>query len=165
MEGKMRNINRIIVMTVVMIIGFGFGNSVKAATSGEALNFFETYITEAKSYSSSLLNMYSPNAKIIRQVIKPNGQLANATFRMSDYRRQMIISSKVAKIRHYKNYYSNIKVIKEGTNTFKIEAYRTPSTGGSRLKTVTVVEKIGNKWLITEEMMQTREQILLKYAK
>src|SRR5574344_385794 len=132
MEEKMRNLKKLSVITLFILIGLGFGNCVKAATSQEALNFFNSYVSAANSYSSSLLEMYSPNAKIIRQIIKPNGQTANATFRMSDYKHQMIVSSRIAKIRHYKNYYSNTSVSKENANTFKISTHRTPSTGGSK---------------------------------
>src|SRR5574344_1588375 len=151
----MRKIRNLILITLVAIIGIGFNAGAKAATQQEALNFFESYVTAANSYSSSLLGMYATNATIIRQIIKPNGQLANATFKMSDYRHQMIVSSHLAKIRHYKNYYSNIRAIKENGNSYKIEANRTPSTGGGKLKVEVTVTKTGNKWLITRELMQT----------
>ena len=43
----------------------------------EALKFFNSYVAAANSYSPAVATMYSPNAKIIRQVIKPDGQLVN----------------------------------------------------------------------------------------
>lgn len=159
----MKILKKILLLLFIMVVGFGVQGRANA-NEQEALAFFHNYVNSANSYSSSLLGMYSPNARIIRQVIKPNGQLANATFSMRDYKHQMILSSKIARIRHYKNYYSNISVTKDSSG-YKIVSYRTPSTGGGRLKTIMVVEKIGGKWQITEELMQTREQILLKYAK
>ncbi len=135
-------------------------------TQTEALNFFKSYINAANTYSASLLGMYSSNAKIIRQVIKPNGQLVNVPFSVADYKKQMAISSKIAKLRNYKNSYTNI-VVNPVSNGYKITSTRIPSMSkNDSLKTIMVVQKQKNgKWLIIEETMQTREQIFLKYAK
>lgn len=131
----------------------------------DALNFFKTFVSSSNNYSSSLLSMYSKDAKIIRQVVKPDGELANANFSMADYKKQMILSSKLAKIRKYKNNYSNIDVTKV-SNGYKINALRQPSGNSYKLKTSMVVQKQPNgKWLIVEELMQTKEQIFLKYVK
>lgn len=136
-----------------------------AATAQDALKFFNSYSAAANSYSPAVLSYYSNNAKIIRQVIKPNGQLVNVPFSVADYKKQMKISQSVAKLRKYKNYYSNIKV-SQVSNGFKITADRKPSLSNDKLKTIMVVQPQKNgKWLIVEETMQTREQIFLKYAK
>jgi hypothetical protein len=164
MEEKMNKIRKFLTVTFILILGVAF-QTMANANEEDAAQFFNSYVNAANSYSNSLLSMYAPNAKIIRQVIKPNGQLANATFSMNDYKHQMIISSKLAKIRHYKNYYSNVRIVKEGSNKYKITANRRPSTGGGSLKTMLIVEKSGGRMVIAEELMQTREQILLKYAR
>ncbi len=144
---------------------FILGTSVFAGEKEEALNFFNSFITASNNYSPSLLKMYSNKAIIIRQVVKPNGQLANAYFTIDQYRGQMKLSEKVAKIRNYKNYYSEIDVDKV-SNGYKINAMRKPSTSNYKLKAYTIVQKQPNgSWAIIEEMMQTKEQIFLKYVK
>ena len=50
---------------------------VNAMTETDAKAFFNNYVTKANSYSNEISSMYAPNAVIIRQVIKPNGQLVN----------------------------------------------------------------------------------------
>jgi len=141
------------------------GTGAFASEQQDALEFFNSFVSASNSYSASLLNMYSDNAKIIRQIIKPNGQLANAYFSSSDYKKQMRISSKLAKMRHYKNYYSNVKITKV-SNGYKIDSLRKPSASDYKLKSHMIVQKQSNgKWLIVEELMQTKEQIFLKYVK
>lgn|SRR5574344_99846 len=155
-----RMIKQVLLLAVVLMIG-----SCVIASEQDALNFFNEYVSASNNYSSSLLGMYSSNAKIIRQVVKPNGQLVNVNFSVRDYKHQMILSSKVAKIRHYKNYYSSINVSKVSNNKYRITAKRKPSASDYKLNTMMIVEKENGKWLITEELMQTKEQIFLKYAK
>lgn len=149
-------------LTLIVLI---FGLSVFAGDREEALKFFNSYVSASNNYSSNLLNMYSDNARIIRQVIKPNGKLVNVNFSIDDYKSQMRLSAKIAKIRNYKNYYSDIDVTKVA-NGYKIDAMRKPSLSDYKLKTSMVVQKQPNgKWLIIEEVMQTKEQVFLKYAK
>jgi hypothetical protein len=158
----MKKILKTFFVTLVLLLGL----NVYASNASDAKHFFNKYVSDANSYSPAIIGYYSPNAKIIRQVIKPNGQLVDVPFTMSQYQTQLKISSATAKIRNYKNHYSNIKVIELDKNTYRIDAYRQPSTGGAKLKTETTVQKQSNgKWLITRELMQTREQIFLKYAK
>lgn len=152
---------KILLLTVILIFGLG----AFAGEKEDALKFFNSFVNASNTYSPNLLKMYSDDARIIRQVVTPDGKLVNAYFSIDDYRRQMKISEKVAKIRNYKNYYSNIKItqVPEG---YKIDSLRKPSLSDYKLKSSMVVQKQpdGN-WLITEELMQTKEQIFLKYAK
>lgn len=149
-------------LLTLFILMFGLG--VFAGEKDDALGFFNSFVVASNNYSATLLNMYSDNAKIIRQVVKPNGQLVNVPFSVVDYKKQIRISSKLAKMRKYKNNYSNIKVTKV-SNGYRIDAMRKPSASNYKLKTSMVVQKHGGKWLIDEELMQTKEQIFLKYAK
>jgi len=131
----------------------------------EALNFYKNYINAANSYSDSVTEMYTPNAKIIRQVVKPDGTTANAYTDTATYIRQMKIAQAGARLRNYKNYYSNIIVTPVGNGKYKISSLRQPTGETYKLKTYAIVQKQPNgKWLITEEMMQTKQQIFLKYA-
>jgi len=153
--------NKLLLTLIALIIGL----NAFASEPDDALKFFNGFVSASNSYSSTLLNMYSDNAKITRQVIKPNGQTVNVPFNIDTYRRQMKISSKLAKLKNYKNHYSHITVTKV-SNGYKIESLRQPCTDCNKLKAVMVVQKQPDgKWLIVDELMQTKEQIFLKYAK
>ena len=159
----MKNLLKTLFTTLCIIT---LGLSVYADNTEDAKKFFNKYISAANSYSDEVPNLYSSNAKIIRQVVKPDGSLVNVPFTIEQYRKQLKISSSVAKMRNYKNKYSNIKVTKIDEKTFKIDSYRQASTGGDKLKVSTTVQKQPNgNWLIIRELMQTKEQVFLKYAK
>ncbi len=126
---------------------------------------FNNYVAEANSYSPNLLSFYSPKAQIIRQVVKPDGTTANAYTDMSTYAKQLRLSQGVAKMRNYKNKYKNITTTKV-SNGIKVSALRQPMNDKYWLKTYQIWQKQSNgSWVIIEEMMQTKQQIFLKYAK
>ena len=148
------------------LIAFAFV-SLAALADGhqEALNFFNKYVNAANTYSSEVASMYSPNAKIIRQVIKPDGSTVNVYTDTATYIKQMKIGQAGAKLRHYKNTYTNI-VVTPVSNGYKVSSLRQPSGESYKLKTYMIVQKKSNgQWLIVEELMQTKEQIFLRYAK
>ena len=71
-----------------------------------------------------------------------------------------------AKLKHYTISYTNIGVTPLGNNKYKVSSLRQPSGESYKLKTYMIVQKQSNgKWLIKEEMMQTKVQTFLKYAK
>lgn len=150
---------------ILTIMALMLGLSVFANEQQEALGFFNKFVHASNTYSSTLLEMYSNDAKIIREIVKPNGETADAYFSAADYKRQMKISSKIAQMRNYKNEYSNIRVTKV-SNGYRIDSMRKPSLSDYKLKSSMVIQKQPNgKWLIVEELMQTKEQIFLKYVK
>ena len=125
---------------------------------------FNSYVAAANSYSPSLIKYYSPKAKIIRQVVKPDGTTANATTDMATYAKQMRLSQSTAKMRNYKNKYKNVSAVKVG-NGIKINALRQPMNDTYWLKTYQIWQKQPDgSWIIVEEMMQTKQQIFLRYA-
>ncbi|MBR1776205.1 hypothetical protein IJ750_03940 [bacterium] len=137
-----------------------------ADNAAEALLFFKNYVAAANSYSDSVATMYSPSAKIIRQVVKPDGTTANAYTDTATYLRQMKIGQAGAKLRNYTNSYSNITVTPITETKYKISSLRQPKGETYKLKTYMIIQKQPNgKWLIVEEMMQTKMQIFLKYVK
>ncbi len=136
-----------------------------AMTETDAKKFFDNYVNKANTYSKDLETLYAPNAVIIRQVIKPNGELVNVYTNSQVYLKQLKISESVAKARNYKNYYSNISVTKV-SNGYKISAIRQPSGDKDKLKVYQIIKQQPNgKIQIVEEMMQTRQQVFLQYAK
>ena len=131
----------------------------------EALSFFNSYVNAANTYSNSVGDMYSPNAKIIRQVIKPDGTTADAVTDTATYLKQMKLGQAGARIKGYKNNYTNISVTEMPNGAYKISSLRQPSGESYKLKTYMIVKKQPNgKWFITEEMMQTKVQMFLKYV-
>ena len=132
----------------------------------DALNFFNSYVNSANTYNPAITALYSPNAKIIRQVVKPDGTTVNVNTDTATYINQMKISQTIAKARKYTNSYSNVSVKTLGKDTYKISSLRQPKGETYKLKTYMVIKLQPNgKWLITEELMQTKEQIFLRYAK
>ena len=138
--------------------------SAVADTKQEALDFFNSYVSGANNYSSEIAEMYSPTAKIIRQVVKPDGTTVDVATDTATYIKQMKIGQAGAKLRHYKNTYTNI-VAAPVEGGYKISSLRQPSGEDYKLKTYMIVKKQPNgNWLITEEMMQTKVQTFLRYA-
>ena len=140
--------------------------SVLADDKQEALNAFNNYIQLANSYKTEVTTFYTPNAKIIRQVIKPDGTLVNVYTDSSTYVTQLKIGQAGAKLKNYKNNYTNVVVTPLGPGKVKISSVRHPSVDNDSLKAYMVFQKQSNgRWMIVEELMQTRQQIFLKYAK
>ena len=132
----------------------------------DALNFFNSYVNAANTYSPTVANMYSSNAKIIRQVVKPDGTTVNVDTDTATYIKQMKLGQAGAKLRNYKNNHSNIIVTDLGNGRYKVSSLRQPSGESYKLKTYMIVKKQSDgKWQIVEEMMQTKVQTFLKYAK
>ena len=152
-------------LSFIMLFGMLLmGTSVKADDVASAKEFFNNYVAKANAYSTDILNYYLPNAKIIRQVVVPDGTLVNATTNMNVYSTQLRIGQATAKMRNYKNTYRNITVTKV-SNGYKVSAERQPSRETYWLKTYQILQKQPNgEWKIAEELMQTKEQIFLKFA-
>lgn len=145
-------------MTVVL--------SVFADNKQEALKTFYSYVNAANTYSNSVTTYYSPNAKIIRQVIKPDGTLVDVVTNTSTYITQLKLGQAGAKVKKYKNNYTNVSVTQLSAGKVKISSIRHPSVDNDSLKAYMIFQKQPDgKWIIIEELMQTRQQIFLKYAK
>ena len=159
--GAMKKFFLIILLGSLFIIG----SKAFADEQQEAIKFFKKYVNAANNYSDEIAQMYSPDAKIIRQVVKPDGSLVDVETDADTYISQMKLSQKGAKLKNYKNNYSDITALKVD-NGYKITALRQPSGENYKLKTYMIVQKQpSGKWLIVEEMMQTKVQTFLKYAK
>jgi len=147
-----------------LIMSLLISTAVFADGKQEATDFFNNYVKAANSYSPTVPDMYSPTAKIIRQVVKPDGTTVDVATDTATYIKQMKIGQAGAKLRKYKNNYTNI-VATPVEGGYKISSLRQPSGEDYKLKTYMIVTKQADgKWLITEEMMQTKVQALLKYA-
>lgn len=148
---------------ILLIIGliFSFSN-VYAFTTQEGLLFFDKYKNFANSYDEKLLDMYSPDVKIIREVVKPTGDTEAVNIPSKRFFQELKIGQKTAKLRRYKNTYKNVRV-QEIPNGIKISAERQPSKETYWLKMYQIIQNTDFGPKITEEMMQTKVQSFLKH--
>lgn len=137
-------------------------SDVYAQTPKDGIDFFGQYQAYANNYDSKLLNMYSPNAKIIREVITPSGETEEVIVPTKRFFKELKIGQKTAKLRKYKNSYRNI-IASEVPNGIKISAERQPSKETYWLKMYQIVQPTESGLKITEEMMQTKVQTFLKH--
>ena len=163
-EGDFFNMKKLLSVIFALIIS-SVGLAVSAATPQEVLAFFNNYVNAANTYSETITNYYLPDAKIIRVVMKPDGTTATVTANTKQYFNQMRIGANLAKINKYKNYYTERKITKQG-NDYKITCLRQPSTSDYKIPAHFVIGPDANgKLKIKEEMMYTKQQKFLKYAK
>ena len=154
-------------LSIICILGIFIFSGLQAFAddAAEAKEFFNKYVNAANTYSTTIPNFYSPKAKIIRQVVKPDGGLVNVNTDTATYMKQLKLGQATAKIRKYKNAYRNITVTKVA-NGYKVSAERQPTGETYWLKTYQIVQKQPDgQWKVIEELMQTKEQIFLRYAK
>ncbi len=148
---------------VIPIIGIILTFSdVYAQTPQEGMAFFNQYQNFANSYSDKILDMYSPNAKIIREVIKPSGEAEQVVVPAERYFKELKIGQKTAKLRKYKNSYKNI-IAQKVPNGIKVTAERQPSKESYWLKMYQIYTPTDSGLKITEEMMQTKVQSFLRH--
>ena len=131
----------------------------------EVRNFFDSYVQDANSYSKRIPEYYSSDAKIIRVVIKPDGEKESVEFSVEDYMKQLKKRSKFAKIVRYKNRYEDVKVTDLGNGKFKVSALRYPMRDKKGLNFYFIVQDTEGGLKVIEESMETTVQVFLKYAK
>ena len=134
----------------------------EAKTPKDALDFFNRYTNYANTYNSELLDLYSPDAKIIREVVKPTGETVDIVVPTRRYFKELKIGQKTAKLKKYKNKYRNI-IAQEIPDGIKISAERQPSKETYWLKMYQIVQETDTGFKIKEEMMQTKVQSFLNH--
>lgn len=124
--------------------------------------FFNQYIDAANNYSNDYFKYYSDNAKIFRVVEKPDGTTQSVNIPLEKYKDEARKSTKLMKLRQYKNRYFNVKITKHGKD-YKVAALRMPSTSDYKIPAHFIIGKdnCGN-WKIKEESMNTKVQRFLK---
>ena len=153
----MKNL-KIFIPIIGMILTF---SDVYAYTTKDGMNFFDQYQNYANTYDEKLLDLYSPNANIIREVVKPSGETVSVKVPTKRFLKELKIGQKTAKLRRYKNKYKNI-IVQEVPNGVKISAERQPSKETYWLKMYQIITPTNEGPKITEEMMQTKVQTFLK---
>lgn len=137
-------------------------SDVYAQTPQDGIAFFNQYKNFANSYNDKILDMYSPNAKIIREVIKPSGEAEQVIVPAERYFKELKIGQKTAKLRRYRNSYKNV-IAQKVQNGIKVSAERQPSRESYWLKMYQIYTPTDSGLKITEEMMQTKVQSFLRH--
>lgn len=137
-------------------------SDVYAQTPQDGIAFFNQYQNFANSYNDKILDMYSPNAKIIREVIKPSGEAEQVIVPAERYFKELKIGQKTAKLRKYRNSYKNV-IAQKVQNGIKVSAERQPSREFYWLKMYQIYTPTDSGLKITEEMMQTKVQSFLRH--
>ena len=137
-------------------------SDVYAHTPQDGIAFFNQYQNFANSYNDKILDMYSPNAKIIREVIKPSGEAEQVIVPAERYFKELKIGQKTAKLRKYRNSYKNV-IAQKVRNGIKVSAERQPSRESYWLKMYQIYTPTDSGLKITEEMMQTKVQSFLRH--
>ena len=153
----MKNL-KILLPIIGMILTF---SDVYAYTPQEGMSFFDQYQNLANSYDEKLLDMYSDDAKIIREVVKPTGETVAVKVPTKRFFKELKIGQKTAKLKKYQNKYKNV-IVQEIPNGIKISAERQPSKETYWLKMYQIVQPTKEGPKITEEMMQTKVQSFLR---
>ena len=155
----MMKIFKFVLPIIGIIITF---SDVYAQTPQDGIAFFNQYQNFANSYNDKILDMYSPNAKIIREVIKPSGEAEQVIVPAERYFKELKIGQKTAKLRKYRNSYKNV-IAQKVRNGIKVSAERQPSRESYWLKMYQIYTPTDSGLKITEEMMQTKVQSFLKH--
>lgn len=137
-------------------------SDVYAQTPQDGIAFFNQYKNFANSYNDKILDMYSPNVKIIREVIKPSGEAEQVIVPAERYFKELKIGQKTAKLRKYRNSYKNV-IAQKVQNGIKVSAERQPSRESYWLKMYQIYTPTDSGLKITEEMMQTKVQSFLRH--
>lgn len=124
-------------------------------------SFFNEFVDAANNYSSDYFHYYSDDAKIIRVVEKPDGSEESVYIPLEKYMIEAKKSSKLARLRKYKNKYFNVNIFPKGED-FMVTAMRMPSTSDYKIPAHFVIGKDSNgNWKVKEESMNTRVQRFL----
>lgn len=146
---------------IALLLLFFCGLTCYATEMEEVRNFFNRYVDAANSYDSNYFSFYANDAKIIRVVEKNDGTFETVNIPLERYKSEAKKSRLLMKLRKYKNFYSNIKILPIGKN-YRVSALRQPSLSNYKIPAHFIIGKdnYGN-WKIKEESMNTKVQAFL----
>lgn len=151
--------NKFIILTILY---FALSSLCFAGETEEVQSFFNNYVNAANNYSCDYFDYYTENPTIIRVVEKPDGSKESVRVPFSRYKSEAKKTTKLMKLRQYKNKYFNVKIFPHGKD-YKIVAMRMPSTSDYKVPAHFIVGKNTNgEWKIKEESMNTKVQKFLK---
>lgn len=151
-------------MFLSLLIFVLFNSVLNAEEVDDVRDFFNRYVDTANSYGKNYFDYYDTNAKIFRVVEKEDGTKEVVSIPMERYKAETKKSTKLAKIRRYKNRYLNIRIFGKGDD-YMLIAERMPSTSDYVLPAYFIIGKDNSgNWKIKEESMNTRVLKFLKEA-
>ena len=137
-----------------------FSLTALADDKSDVLSIFNKYVNDANSYSINLPSYYVKNTRIVRVVNKKQGGQASVIIPFDRYLKEMQTHAKIAKVANYKNRYENRKITQVGVD-YKISSTRIPRNDKTGLPCHFIFTKVGDKWKIKEESMETNVQTFL----
>lgn len=145
-------------------IFFSFSVFATEFKESQIKSFFDEYVSAANSYSPNYFDYYIDNPKIIRVVEGEDGRQTSVQIPFDKYKSETKKSLKLAKLRKYRNLYSNIRIFKQGKD-YKVVAMRMPTTSDYKLPSYFIIgEDSKGELKIKEESMNTRVQRFLNDA-
>ncbi len=147
---------------ITLFFLFFMGIYCYSSETEEVQNFFNRYVEAANSYDINYFSYYAEDAKIIRVVEKNDGTFETVNIPFERYKSEVKKSKMLMKLRKYKNFYSNIKILPAGKN-YIVSALRQPSLSNYKIPAHFIIGKdsYGN-WKIKEESMNTKVQRFLQ---
>ncbi len=138
------------------------GSGAFASDIDDVKHFFNSYTDTANSYKPNYFDYYAPNAVIKRVVVKKDGTTETVVVPLTEYKKNTKLSLRLAKLKHYKNEYTNIEIKPEGDD-YRVITMRKPSTSSYSLPASFLIGKdASGKLKIKEESMHTKVQTFLR---
>lgn len=150
------------VKVLILLLCLLIGGKVFADNNSEVLEFFNNFVNLSNQYDLKMLDFYSQNPIIKREVIGKNGALVIVPF--SEHKKMQKAYSEHKKLLvNTKNNYKDKKVIELGNNTYKITAQRCPTVMDRCFDSYMIIKKENNTYKISEEYSKVQTTYFLKY--
>lgn len=157
---KLFNMKKGLVLLTCILIG----GKVIADNSSDVLEFFDNFVNLSNQYDLRMLDFYTKNPIIKREVIGKNGAMVIVPF--SEHKKlQKAYSDHKKFLANTKNNYKNKKVTDLGNNTYKITAQRCPTVMNRCFDSYVIIKKENNVYKIAEEYSKVQTTYFLKYKK
>lgn len=157
---KFNKKNIIILMFLILACSTNAGAFANVQDLKEAEKFVVLFNTRANNYDTKILDMYSDNAKIIRNIQHNNGKTEKIIIPTDKYKKFLNFVRYFAKIRHYKNTYKNIECANEGEN-IRVNALRVNSNKYSTPISLLLAKDSRGEFKIIEEETSTKSLFLI----
>lgn len=149
---------------LILFLCFFIGGQAFSGSNSEVLEFFNNFVNLSNQYDLKMLDFYSQNPIIKREVIGKNGALVIVPF--SEHKKMHQAYSKHKKLlANTKNNYKDKNVFDFGNNTYKITAQRCPTVMDRCFESYVIIKKDKDTYKIVEEYSQVQSAYFLKYKK
>jgi len=147
---------------LMLLLSFSFIQLSVNANEQEALEFFNRYENLANQWSLEVINMYSSNPVIKRNVLKKTPVMIVVPF--EEHKKMLKTYNKNKKLLFgIKNNYKNKKVTDLGNGKYKISAERCPTIMNRCFDCYMIIQKQNNQYKIIEESSDVKSTYFLKF--